>query len=465
MERYDVAVIGAGSAGDPLARALANAGRRTALIERGPFGGSCTNRGCTPSKALEATARIARLARTADRWGVRGVPSGDVRVDLAAAQARKDAMQARFRRDTGAEFAKTPRLRVLHGAARFVGPHDLEVTHGGTSERIAAEVIVINTGSRPAVPPVAGLADVPFLTSDDLLDIAELPEHLGVLGGNYIGLELGQAFLRFGSRVTVVEAAEHILPGEDDEIAEELARCLAAEGMDLRTGRKATRVERAENGGVRVTLEATDGEVAGSFTCSHLLVATGRAPNTDALNLAAAGVETDEAGYVRTDARLRTSVPHIWAAGDAAGSPQYNHVAYDDFRVLRSQLLGDRERTTEGRLVPYAVFTDPPLGRVGLSEREAREQGHNVRVARLPVSEVARAIETSEEAGLLKAVVDADSGRLLGAAVLGQGGPEVIGMIQVAMLGDLPWAVFRDNVFAHPTLGEAVGDLFRDWEE
>lgn len=461
MRHYDVVVVGAGGAGDPLARALAEDGRRTALIEKGPLGGTCTNRGCTPTKALEASARVAHLTRTAARYGVE--VGGEVRVDMRAVQARKRQITDRFRRDTQAQMDGTPGLDLVRGTARFVGPHELEVTtpDGGAPVRLRAEIVVLDTGSRPLVPDIEGLGDVPYLTSDTLLELDEAPEHLVVLGGNYIGLEMAQTFRRFGSRVTVIEAAPHVLPGEDEDVAAEVKRFLLAEGITVASGGKAVRITRSDEG-VYVHLEGEDGART-SCAGTHLLVATGRAPNTDALNLEAAGVATDDRGQIRVDERLRTSARHVYAAGDAAGSPQFNHIAYDDFKVLHSQLTGDRERTTEGRLVPYAVYTDPPLGRVGVTEREARESGAQVRIARLPMSEVAHAIEAGEEYGMMKAVVDAESGRILGVAILGIHAPEAMSILQTAILGDLPWMVFTENPFTHPSLADSLGDLFRHW--
>jgi pyruvate/2-oxoglutarate dehydrogenase complex dihydrolipoamide dehydrogenase (E3) component len=345
------------------------------------------------------------------------------------------------------------------GEASFVGPRELEVDlNGAGSLRLNADRIFINTGTRPSVPLVEGLGGVPFLDNRSVMELGEVPGHLLVLGGGYVGLEFGQMFRRFGSRVTIVQRGAQLLAQEDEDVADGVAGILREDGIEVLLGTSAIGAARSGDGSVRLKVRSPSGVRV--LEGSHLLVATGRTPNTDRLNLAAAGINTDEKGFVRVDERLETSVPGVWAMGDVNGGPAFTHVSYDDFRVIRANLLDGGDESTDGRPVSYTVYTDPQLGRVGLSEKEAREQGLDFGVARMPMKHVARALEIDESRGFMKALVDAQSGRILGAAILGIEGGELMSMIHIAILGDVPFTVLRDAPFAHPTLAESFNNLF-----
>jgi pyruvate/2-oxoglutarate dehydrogenase complex dihydrolipoamide dehydrogenase (E3) component len=452
---YDAIVIGSGQSGSPLAGALARAGRKTALVERAHVGGTCVNEGCTPTKTMVASARVAYLARRAADYGVR---TGPVSVDMERVRQRRRDIVASFRGGGERRLADAG-VTLLMGEASFRDPHTVDVRlNEGTSARLTAPLILINTGARPAPPQLPGLDAVPALDSTSIMELDRVPEHLLVLGGGYIGLEYGQMFRRFGSRVTVVQRSPRLLAREDADVADEVARILRQDGLDILLSTQAVRVEPGPGGAVGLLVRAADGERR--LQGSHLLVATGRTPNTEGLNLPAAGVRTDARGFIPVDERLRTNVPGIYALGDVNGGPAFTHISYDDFRVLRTNLLDGGDATTAGRLVPYTVFMDPQLGRVGLGEEEARGRGLNVKVAKMPMSHVARALEMDEPRGFLKAVVDADTRQVLGCAVLGVEGGEVMAVLEMAMMGRVPYTKLRDGIFAHPTLAEALNNLF-----
>jgi pyruvate/2-oxoglutarate dehydrogenase complex dihydrolipoamide dehydrogenase (E3) component len=459
-ERYDGIVIGAGQAGVPLSRALAQAGWKTALVEREHVGGTCINEGCTPTKTMVAGARVAYVARRAADYGIH---TGPVTVDMARVRERKRDIVQSWRSGSRRRLETTEGLDLLMGEARFTGPHSVEVQlNSGETRHLAADSIFINTGARPRQPSLPGLDRVPYLNSTSIMELDLVPEHLLVLGGGYVGLEFGQMFRRFGSQVTIVQRRGQLLTREDPDVAEEVANILREEGIEVLLDTHAQGVEQAAEGaaegGIRLIVRTPDGER--TLSGSHLLVAAGRVPDTDDLNLAAAGVQTDARGFIQVNERLETGVPGVYALGDVKGGPAFTHISYDDFRITRTNLLEGGDATTTGRLVPYTVFIDPQLGRVGLSEREARAQGHDVRVARLPMNYVARALEVDEPRGFMKAVVDADSGQILGAAVLGIEGGEIMAVLQVAMMGRLPYTAIRDAAFAHPTLAESLNNLF-----
>src|SRR5206468_2830349 len=360
----------------------------------------------------------------------------------------------------------TEGLDLLYGEASFTGPKTLEVRlNNGERAQLTADTIVIDTGGHPSNPPLDGLDSVPSLNSTTIMELDTLPEHLLVLGGGYIGLEFGQMFRRFGSRVTVVQRASRLAPREDADVSEEIRRILCEDGVEVLLNTKAASVERTSDGGLRLTVQ--NGGTEHALLGSHILLATGRSPNTEALNPGAAGVVTDKSGFITVNERLETSVPGVYALGDVKGGPAFTHISYDDFRIIRTNVLEGGQASTRDRLVPNTVFIDPQLGRIGLSETEARAQGRKIRVAKMPMSYVARALEMDEPRGFLKAVVDADTGLILGAAVLGIEGGEVMAALQLAMMGRLPYTVLRDAVFAHPTLAEAFNNLFttsEGWE-
>lgn len=457
---FDAIIIGAGQAGVPLAKCLAvEAGLRTALVERDAVGGTCINRGCTPTKTMIASARVAHLARRAAEYGVR---VGPVEVDLAAVRARKARIVASWRGGSERRLRKTEKLELIYGEARFVGPREIEVqTRDVGTLRLTADKVFLNTGGRPAPSPFPHLDPNVAYDSTTIMELDRVPAHLVVLGGGYVGLEFAQMFRRFGSAVTVIQRDPQLLPQEDEDVADAVAEILREDGVEVLLRADAAEA-RGEGGGVRLTVRTADG--VRTVSGSHLLVAVGRVPNTDGLDLDAAGVEVDARGFVRVDDRLETSAPGVWALGDVTGGPAFTHISYDDFRIIRTNLLRGGAATTRNRAVPYTVFIDPQLGRVGLTEKDARARGIDVRVAKLPMSHVARAIEVGETRGFMKAVVDAATGQILGCAILGIEGGEIMGIVQLAIAAGVPYQVLRDKVFAHPTLAEALNNLFLSWE-
>lgn len=460
-EEYDAIVIGAGQAGGPLSTTLACAGWKTALIEREHVGGTCVNEGCTPTKTMVASARVAHLARRAADYGVH---TGPVTVDMTKVRQRKRDIVDMFRSGSRRRIEKTDGVDLLMGTARFTGPKTLEVNlnEGGTRQ-LAAETIFINVGARPSKPPVSGLDEVPTLDSTSIMELGEVPDHLLVIGGGYVGLEFGQMFRRFGSDVAIIQRGNQLLSREDDDLADEVAEILRQDGIEVLLNAEAQQAGQTEDGRIQLTVKGPDG--GRTLTGSHLLIATGRPPNTDGLNLEAAGVETDRRGFIGVNGRLETNVPGIYALGDVKGGPAFTHISYDDFRIIRSNLLEGGNVTRDERLVPYTVFIDPQLGRVGLSEKEAQAQGLNYHVAKLPMSHVARALEVDETRGFMKALVDADTDQILGCAILGIEGGEVMGVLQVAMMGQVPYTALKEGVFAHPTLTESLNNLFMTLED
>ncbi|MEE9207495.1 MAG: mercuric reductase [Gemmatimonadota bacterium] len=454
-EEYDAIVIGTGQGGKPLAAAFAQAGQKTAIIEKGRVGGTCVVEGCTPTKTMVASARVAHLAGRAADYGV---ITGPVSVDLEVVRKRKRDIVDSWSAGSQQGLERHEHLNLIFGEASFTGPRTLRVTTDGASDgsaqSLTAEKIFINAGARPSAPPIPGLDSVPYLDSTSIMELGEAPSHLIVLGGGFVGLEFGQMFHRFGSRVTIVEGAPRLISREDEDVSKELEKILREEGIEILTDAMVQSIGLGEAGGVEVAIDGITVEG------THLLVATGRVPNSDLLDPAAAGILLDERGFIAVNERMETSVPGVYALGDITGAPPFTHIAYDDYRILKRIHLGGEDANREGRPVPYTLFTDPQLGRIGLTEREAREQGLSVRVATLPMSRVARAIETDETRGFMKAVVDDDTDLILGAAVLGIEGGEVATVLQMAMMGGVPYTAIKDGVFSHPTLSESLNNLF-----
>jgi len=458
--QYDAIVIGAGQGGTPLCQALAGAGMRTALVEREHVGGTCVNEGCTPTKTMVASARVAYLARRGADYGVR---TGEIETDLRKVRERKRSIVDLFRNGSQSRIEKTANLELIFGQAEFTGPKTIRVRKGdGTEISLSADKFFINAGCRPAAPKIEGLSEIPYLNSTSIMELDAVPEHLLVLGGGYIGLEFGQMFRRFGSRVTMVQFGLQLLRGEDPDIAEEVLKILREDGLEVLLNSRATRVAKAANG-LELTVES-DGKPQ-TISGTHLLVAAGRVPNTDWLNPVAAGIATDRRGFIQVNDRLETTAAGIFALGDINGGPAFTHISYDDFRIIRSNIIEKGNASTAGRLLPYTLFIDPQLGRVGMTEAEARASGRKIRVAKMPMSYVARALEVDESRGFMKVIVDAETSQMLGAAILGIEGGEIMSQIQLAMMGKLPYTVLKDAVFAHPTLAESLNNLFGHFQD
>ena len=453
-ERYDDLVLGSGQGGGLLAWELGRSGRKTACVERKWIGGSCPNIACMPSKNEVWSARIAHLARHAAQFGAK---TGEVAVDMARVRQRKRDMVERevvyhleMFKKTGAE--------LVRGDARLIAPKTVETRlEDGATRLIAAERVFINLGSHAAIPNVPGLAAAQPLTHVEALELDYAPAHLLVLGGGYVGLEMAQAFRRFGSRVTVIESGPQIMGREDADVAEEIQRILGGEGIRFLLSAQTQKVEGRSGEEVRVTLRAAGREE--TLVGSDILVAAGRIPNTAGIGLEEAGVALDARGYIRVNERLETSASGVWALGECAGSPQFTHISVDDFRIIHTNLTGGK-RSTGDRPVPYCVFTDPPLARVGLSEREAERDGVAVRVAKLPMSAVLRTATTDETEGFMKALVGANDDRILGFTIIGSEAGEFMGAVEMAMLGNLPYQRLRDAVITHLTIAEGLGSLF-----
>ena len=458
---YDAILIGAGQAGTPLSTTLARAGWKTAIIERVHVGGTCINEGCTPTKTMVASGRVAYLARRGADYGVQ---TGPVTIDMTKVRQRKRDIVDSFRNSGQRRIETTDGVDLLIGEAGFTGPKTLELRlNNGETRELTADTILINAGARPAKPSIPGIEAVATLDSTSIMELDEIPEHLLIVGGGYIGLEFGQLFRRFGSQVTVIQRGAGLLAREDPDVAEEVANIMREDGLEILLETKPVSVKQLSAGNIQLTVQTKTGER--TLNGSHLLMAAGRVPNTDWLNLDAAGIQTDKRGFIQVNDRLETNVPGIYALGDIKGGPAFTHISYDDFRIIRTNLLEKGNATIHDRLVPYTVFIDPQLGRIGLSETDARTQGRNFKIARMPMNYVARALEMGESRGFMKAVVDADTGQILGAAVLGIEGGEIMAILEVAMIGKVPYDILRDGVFAHPTLAESLNNLFSTFDQ
>jgi pyruvate/2-oxoglutarate dehydrogenase complex dihydrolipoamide dehydrogenase (E3) component len=455
VERYQAIVIGSGQGGTPLCQALAKAGWRTALVEREHVGGTCINEGCTPTKTMVASGRVAYLARRGADYGVH---TGAVRIDMKRVRKRKRDIVNLFRGGQQKGVEKTENLDLVFGEASFVSAKSIEVKDKkGKTRTLSAEYFFINAGCRPSAPPIEGLAGVPHLDSTSVMELAEVPKHLVLIGGGYIGLEFGQLFRRLGAQVTIITSGAQLLDHEDEDVADEVAKILNQDGIKILFN---VNYEHVKCDGKHIVVRTKGGKVARTMKYSHLLVAAGRKPNTDSVKPTVAGIEVDKHGYIKVNDRLETNVANIFAIGDIKGGPAFTHISYDDFRIVRTNILEKGGASIAGRLVPYTVFIDPQLGRVGMTEAEARATGRKIRVAKMQMTSVARALELDESRGFMKAVVDAETQQILGVAVLGIEGGEVMSQLQIAMMGKLPFTALRDGVFSHPTLSEALNNLF-----
>jgi pyruvate/2-oxoglutarate dehydrogenase complex dihydrolipoamide dehydrogenase (E3) component len=453
MLKHDAIVIGTGQSGPALARRLVAAGQKVAVIERKLFGGTCVNTGCTPTKTLVASAYAAFLARRAGDYGV--TIAGPVGVDMKAVKARKDAVVAPSRQGVERSLKTLEGCTVYEGHARFVADKKVAVH----ATELEADRIFINVGARASIPPIPGLDHISYLTNSSMMDIDFLPPHLIILGGSYIGLEFGQVYRRFGSEVTVIELGPRLIAREDEDVSRAVAEFLKEEGIDVRVGSKVISVEKQGNAiAVKVESTAKISQVVGS----HLLVAIGRRPNTDDLGLDKAGIATDGRGYIQVDDQLRTSVPGIWAMGDCNGRGAFTHTSWNDFEIVAANLLDNDPRRVSDRITAYALYTDPPLGRAGMTEAEVRKTGKPALMATMAMEDVSRAYEKGETKGFMKILVDRDSKQILGASLLGLAGDEVIHCILDVMYAKAPYTVMQRAMHIHPTVSEFIPTMLGD---
>ncbi|MCW5317056.1 FAD-dependent oxidoreductase [Nostoc sp. KVJ3] len=456
-QHYDDIIIGGGKAGKTLAPALVANGRKTALVERSlnMIGGGCINIACIPTKTMVASANVANTVRNSAAYGVK---ANTPIVNLAEVIQRKRSVVQSAREMNLHNLETALDKNLIIGEARFVAPKTIAVTTTeGNNRLLTAERLFINTGTRPLIPSVPGLTEVEFLTSESIMELEYLPEHLIVLGSGYIGLEFAQMFRRFGSGVTVIGQSEQILSQQDPDIAIAVQTLLEQDGIEFLLKAKVLRVDRTDN---ETILQIQVGDRSVSLQGSHLLVAVGRAPNTESLNLAAAGVATDTRGFIQVSDRLETNVPGIWALGDINGGPQYTHISLDDYRIIKANLIDRGNRSTRDRLVPSCLFINPELAQVGLTETEAQQQGYAIRVAKVDASAVPRAKTLGQTDGLLKAIVDTETNRILGCSLLCHEAGEVISTVQMVMQAQMPYTVLRDGVLTHPTMTEGLNILF-----
>jgi pyruvate/2-oxoglutarate dehydrogenase complex dihydrolipoamide dehydrogenase (E3) component len=453
---YDAIVIGTSWGGRFLPKALAQAGAKVAVIERDHLGGTCVNVGCTPTKTMVASARVAYLARRGADYGVH---AGPIAIDMPAVRQRKQGIVDGARSRLESLLNAAPGLDLLRGEAHFIASKMLEVQlTSGETQQITAPLIFINVGARPQPLRIVGVERVSVLDSTSIMELDTVPDHLLIVGSGFVGLEFGQMFRRFGSQVTIIQRTPRLLMGEDEDVSDAIAEIFREDGITVLTETTPQQVEPLGDGRMQLTVRTPQGNR--QLIGSHLLAAVGRVPNTEALSSEAAGIQLDRQGHIPVNGQLETNVPGIYVLGDAKGGPAFTHIAYDDVRILRTNLLEHGSASTQDRFVPYTIFIDPQLARVGMSETEARRQGRNVRVAKLPMKEVPRALETGETRGFMKAIVDADTQQILGCAILGLEGGEILTILQVAMMGKLPYTALRDGVFTHPTLAEGLNALF-----
>ena len=456
MNKYDAIIIGSGQAGTPLARKFAEAGWNIAIIESRYPGGTCINDGCTPTKAMVASAKNAYQARRANEYGIQ---VNEVRINMPELIDRKNKIVGRFRNASEKSLTKFPNIHLIYGEASFIGKKQIKIKlNDGGEQTCESEQIFINSGGRTAIPDIDGLNEITYLTSTTILDLQEVPEHLLIIGASYIALEFGQMFRRYGSKVTILEASATFLRKEDRDVADEMQHIFKEENIPIYINAKVKKLENAADNGISATVDINGSEE--KINASHILLATGRVPNTDILNLQATGVDTNEKGYIKVNSKLETNVNGIYALGDINGGPAFTHISYNDYLVVYKNMLHQADVSTKGRFVPYCMFTDPELGRVGINEDEAKEKKLNYKVAKLPMTHVARGIETGETRGFMKVIVEADSKKILGVAILGAQGGELMSLLQIAMMGNITYEQLRENIFAHPTYSESINNLF-----
>jgi pyruvate/2-oxoglutarate dehydrogenase complex dihydrolipoamide dehydrogenase (E3) component len=454
LEEYDLVILGDGTGSTLAAWTFAGQAQRVALIERKYIGGSCPNIACLPSKNIIHSAKVASYFRRGEEFGI---ATASVSIDMQAVRARKRAMVSRLNEDYLAKFKQTG-AEFICGTGRFVDPKTLEVTlNAGMTRRLRGANVIVSTGTRAALEPIPGLADARPLTHIEALELDEVPEHLIVIGGGYVGLELSQAMRSFGSKVTVIDRNDRLLHREDDDVTAALSNLFRDEGIDTILNAHVRRISGISGDSVTVVVE--QGGVEKILAGTHLLVAAGRRPNTEDIGLELAGVELTDRGYIRVNERLETTAPGVWAIGEVAGSPQFTHVSVDDFRVVHSNLTGGN-RVTTGRQIPFCVFTDPEFAHIGVSEKEAKAKGISYRLFKIPMEQVLRARTLSETRGFLKALVDVDSDRLLGFTAFAVDGGEIMASVQTAIMAGLPYTALRDGIWAHPTLVEGLIPLF-----
>ncbi|MGF7233093.1 dihydrolipoyl dehydrogenase [Arachidicoccus sp.] len=457
MRKFDVVIIGSGQGGNPLAHAFAQAGYQTAMIERNLVGGTCINIGCTPSKTLIASGKVAHTIKRSEKYGIY---VEEMRVKMSEVVSRKNKVVKSFRDGVEQGLKLQKNITLIKGHARFIEPYRLNVEmNSGARQKIMANRIVIDTGARNRVPEIDGLTSIDFFDSTSIMNIKDVPEHLVIIGGGYNGLEMGQLFLRLGSKVTVIDASKRLLPKEDEDIAAEIQHVLGKEGMKIYVNATIEKVSKQNRDSLTYVFFKQNGGKK-KLIASHIMIAAGRIPNTDDLGLEAAGIVTDENGFIKVNGKLETNIENIYAIGDVNGGPAFTHIAYDDFRILKANILDKKQQSTRNRLIPYCMFIDPPLGRVGLSEDQAKQKGIKYKIAKMPMSKVARALETGQSKGLMKVLIDTSTDKILGASILGDQAGELMNMLQIAMLGGLKYQRLRDGVFAHPTYGESLNNLF-----
>lgn len=460
MKKYDAIIIGAGQAGVPLSKKLAKAGKKTAIIEKRWVGGTCVNDGCTPTKTWVASAKAAYNAMHSVDIGIE---VEGFKVNMQRIKDRKDDIVLRSRNGGQKAMEETPGLDLIFGEAVFTGEKTISVKlNDGGTEELYAELIFINAGAKTSIPDIEGLDDVSYLTSTTILDLDYVPEHLLIIGANYIGMEFGQMFRRFGSKITMLEKASRILGKEDEDVAACMLDILHQEKIDIYTNATTKSVKKADEG-ISATVDINGKEQ--TITCSHILIAAGRIPQSKALELHKTGVEVDERGYIKVDEKLETNIKGIYALGDIKGGPAFTHISYNDYTIVYRNIIEHQNLSTKDRPVPYCMFTDPQLGRVGITEQDARKQGLDIKVAKLPMEHVARAIETGDTRGFMKAVVDPKTKKILGATVLGPEGGEIMTVLQMAMEGDITYDRIRYCVFAHPLFSESLNNLFMTLED
>jgi pyruvate/2-oxoglutarate dehydrogenase complex dihydrolipoamide dehydrogenase (E3) component len=450
---YDAIIIGAGQAGPSMAGRLSGAGMTVALVERHLFGGTCVNTGCMPTKSLVASARVIHQARRARDYGID--IDGSIAIDLRAVKSRKDDIVSTARKGVESWLRSMERCRVIQGHARFQSSHAVQIGN----ELISAERIFLNVGGRALVPDMPGVADVPYLTNTSILDLEDLPKHLLIIGGSYVGLEFAQMYRRFGSQVTVIEKGSRLISREDEDVSSAICSICEREGISVRTEAECIRLMRRGPDVIAgVNCEDGDPQVAGS----HILLAVGRRPNTDDLQLERAGIEVDDRGYIVVDDQLRTSIPGIWALGDCNGKGAFTHTAYNDFEIVAANLLDGGKRRVSDRIACYGLFIDPPLGRAGITESDARSAGRKVRIGKRPMNRVSRAVEKGETDGFMKILVDARNHQILGGAILGVGGDEAIHGILDMMSAKAPFTTLRDTMHIHPTVSELIPTILAE---